>query len=182
MQTFLRLGKQQPVNLRAVFPGSFDPVTNGHLDVLTRAAKLFPKITVAVMHNAKKHGKNLFSIEERLSILRDATAHLPSVEVESFSGLLVDYMRIHKASVIVRGLRAVSDYEYELQIAHLNRQMYAQAETVFIMAATRWSYISSSMIRELASYGADTSEMVPLSAFQALKGKFSERQTDISET
>lgn len=169
------------MNPHAVFPGSFDPVTNGHLDVLTRAAKLFPKITVAVMHNAKKHGKNLFSIEERLAILRDATAHLPGVEVESFSGLLVDYMRIHKASVIVRGLRAVSDYEYELQIAHLNRQMYAQAETVFIMAATRWSYISSSMIRELASYGADTSEMVPVSAFHALKRKFLERQTDVSE-
>lgn len=164
--------------VHAVFPGSFDPVTNGHMDVLSRAAKLFPEVTLAVLFNAKKADKYLFSIEERVEILREAAAHLPNVKVDSFSGLLVDYMKTTGAGVIVRGLRAVSDYEYELQIAHLNRQMYPKAETVFIMAATRWSFVSSSMVRELASYGADIAKMVPPAAVEALYQKFAEQYAD----
>lgn len=155
----------------AVYPGSFDPVTNGHMDVLTRASKIFDTVTVTVMHNARKQGKHLFSLEERLDILRAATAHLPGVRVDGFSGLLVEYMRRNQNSVIVRGLRAVSDYEYELQIAHLNRQL-GDVETVFIMAATRWSFVSSSMVKEVASYGGDISKMVPGPSEAALKQKF----------
>ncbi|MBB6099476.1 pantetheine-phosphate adenylyltransferase [Deinobacterium chartae] len=161
--------------VKAVFPGSFDPITNGHLDVLRRATRLFPVVTIAVLHNARKQGKHLFTLEERLEMLSEITADMPGVRVESFGGLLVDYMRTSGSSVIVRGLRAVSDYEYELQIAHLNRQMYPQAETIFIMAATRWSYVSSSMVRELASYGADISKMVPEASARALYRKFAEQ-------
>ena len=159
--------------MNAVFPGSFDPITSGHMDVLTRAAKMFEHVTLTVMHNARKQGKHLFTLEERLEILRAATAHLPNVSVDSFSGLLVDYMRQQQKSIIVRGLRAVSDYEYELQIAHLNRQI-GDAETVFIMAATRWSFVSSSMVREIASYGGDVSEMVPRASADALRAKFAD--------
>ncbi|WP_339095149.1 pantetheine-phosphate adenylyltransferase [Deinococcus sp. VB343] len=159
--------------MKAVFPGSFDPITSGHMDVLTRASGIFEQVTVTVMHNARKQGKHLFPLEERLEILREATVHLPNVAVDSFSGLLVDYMRQQGRSIIVRGLRAVSDYEYELQIAHLNRQI-GDTETVFIMAATRWSFVSSSMVKEIASYGGDVSEMVPRASAQALRLKFAE--------
>ena len=159
--------------MKAVFPGSFDPITNGHMDVLTRASGIFDQVTVTVMHNARKQGKHLFPLEERLEILREATAHLPNVSVDSFGGLLVDYMRQQGRSIIVRGLRAVSDYEYELQIAHLNRQI-GDTETVFIMAATRWSFVSSSMVKEIASYGGDVSEMVPRASAHALRLKFAE--------
>lgn len=159
--------------MNAVFPGSFDPITSGHMDVLTRASRIFDHVTVTVMHNARKQGKHLFDLEERLDILREATAHLPNVAVDSFGGLLVDYMRQQQKSIIIRGLRAVSDYEYELQIAHLNRQI-GEVETVFIMAATRWSFVSSTMVREIASYGGDISEMVPRASAAALRRKFAE--------
>ncbi|THF86636.1 pantetheine-phosphate adenylyltransferase [Deinococcus sp. KSM4-11] len=156
--------------MNAVFPGSFDPITSGHMDVLTRAVKIFDHVTVTVMHNARKQGRHLFTLDERLTILREATAHFGNVSVDTFGGLLVDYMARQPDSVILRGLRAVSDYEYELQIAHLNRQI-GNAETVFIMAATRWSFVSSSMVREIASYGGDVSEMVPRASASALRRK-----------
>ncbi|GGK24810.1 phosphopantetheine adenylyltransferase [Deinococcus malanensis] len=159
--------------MNVVFPGSFDPITSGHMDVLTRASKMFDHVTMTVMHNARKQGRYLFTLEERLQILRDATAHLPNVSVDSFGGLLVDYMAQEQKGIIIRGLRAVSDYEYELQIAHLNRQI-GEVETVFIMAATRWSFVSSSMVREIASYGGDISEMVPRASASALKLKFAD--------
>lgn len=159
--------------MNAVFPGSFDPITSGHMDVLTRASRIFDQVTMTVMHNARKEGRHLFSLEERLQILRDATAHLPNVSVDSFSGLLVDYMAQQKKGIIIRGLRAVSDFEYELQIAHLNRQI-GEVETVFIMAATRWSFVSSSMVKEIASYGGDVSEMVPRVSAEALRLKYAE--------
>ena len=157
--------------MNAVFPGSFDPITNGHMDVLTRASKIFDHVTVTVMHNARKQGKHLFTLEERLDILRADTGHLGNVSVDSFGGLLVTYMQQQGQGVIVRGLRAVSDYEYELQIAHLNRQL-GEVETVFIMAATRWSYVSSSMAREIASYQGDIASMVPPASAAALQRKF----------
>lgn len=165
------------MTITAVFPGSFDPITSGHMDVLTRASRMFDHVTMTVMHNARKQGKHLFTLEERLDILRQATAHLPNVTVDSFSGLLVDYIAQLNAppykAVIIRGLRAVSDFEYELQIAHLNRQI-GEAETVFIMAATRWSFVSSSMVKEIASYGGDISEMVPRASADALRARFAE--------
>ncbi|ADV66664.1 pantetheine-phosphate adenylyltransferase [Deinococcus maricopensis] len=163
--------------MNAVFPGSFDPITNGHMDVLTRASRIFEHVTVTVMHNARKQGRHLFTLEERLDILREATAHLPNVSVDSFSGLLVDYMRQSNKGIIVRGLRAVSDYEYELQIAHLNRQL-GGVETVFIMAATRWSYVSSSMLREIASYQGDVTSMAPAATVSALRRKFAAEITN----
>ncbi|GAA5438405.1 pantetheine-phosphate adenylyltransferase [Deinococcus aquaticus] len=171
--------------MNAVFPGSFDPITSGHMDVLTRAAKIFDHVTLTVMHNARKQGRHLFTLEERMDILREATTHLPNVRVDTFGGLLVDYMaRQEPGSVILRGLRAVSDYEYELQIAHLNRQI-GDAETVFIMAATRWSFVSSSMVREIASYGGDVSEMVPRASAAALRRKhadvYAEREAEKEE-
>lgn len=159
--------------MNAVFPGSFDPITSGHMDVLTRAAKIFDHVTVTVMHNARKKGHYLFTLDERLEILRAATAHFGNVSIDSFGGLLVDYMAQQQKSIIVRGLRAVSDYEYELQIAHLNRQI-GDTETVFIMAATRWSFVSSSMVREIASYGGNVTEMVPRASADALKRIFAD--------
>ena len=159
--------------MNAVFPGSFDPITNGHMDVLTRASKIFDHVTVTVMHNARKQGRHLFTLEERLAILQADTAHLANVSVDSFGGLLVKYMGQQGKGIIMRGLRAVSGYEYELQIAHLNRQL-GEVETVFIMAATRWSYVSSSMAREIASYQGDISSMVPPASAAALRRKFAE--------
>ena len=157
--------------MNVVFSGSFDPITSGHMDVLTRASRMFEHVTVTVMHNARKQGRHLFTLEERLAILVEATAHLPNVSVDTFGGLLVDYMAQQGKGIIIRGLRAVSDYEYELQIAHLNRQI-GEVETIFIMAATRWSFVSSSMVREIASYGGDVSEMVPKASAKALREKF----------
>ena len=159
--------------MNAVFPGSFDPITSGHMDVLTRASRIFDQVTVTVMHNARKQGKHLFPLDDRLEIIRQATAHFGNVSVDSFGGLLVDYMAQQQKGIIIRGLRAVSDYEYELQIAHLNRQI-GEVETVFIMAATRWSFVSSTMVREIASYGGDISEMVPRASAAALRRKFAD--------
>lgn len=159
--------------MNAVFPGSFDPMTNGHMDVLSRASRIFDHVTLTVMHNARKKSKHLFTLEERMEILRGATQHLSNVDVDRFDGLLADYMTQKKEGIIVRGLRAVSDYEYELQIAHLNRQL-ANVETVFIMAATRWSYVSSSMAKEIASYGGEVGKMVPEASARALQMKFAE--------
>ena len=167
--------------MNAVFPGSFDPMTNGHLDVLQRASRMFASVTVTVMHNARKTGRHLFTLEERLDILRADTLHLPNVRVDSFDGLLVDYISQSESSVIVRGLRAVSDYEYELQIAHLNRDI-GGVETVFVMAATNWSYVSSTMVKEIASYGASVKNMVPPASAQDLEAKFAERYAERKAT
>ena len=150
--------------MHVVYPGSFDPLTNGHLDVIQRASRLFEKVTVAVLENPSKRGQYLFSAEERLAIIREATAHLANVEAATFSGLLVDFVRRV-------GLRAVSDYEYELQMAHLNRQLYPGLETLFILAATRYSFVSSTMVKEIARYGGDVSKLVPPATLRALKAK-----------
>jgi pantetheine-phosphate adenylyltransferase len=155
----------------AIYPGSFDPMTLGHLDIVTRAAKIFDHVTIAVLQNREKRGKNLFSLEERLAIIREATSHLPNVSAESFSGLTAEYARVKGVKVLVRGLRAVSDYEYELQVAHLNRNLNKSLETVFIMAATRYSYVSSTMAKEIALYGGDVSKLVPAASVKALKEK-----------
>ena len=142
----------------AVYPGSFDPPTLGHLDVVRRAAGLFDRVVVAVLVNPDKRG--LFTVPERLDFLRESTADLPGVTVDSFSGLLVDYCTDRGVGAIVKGLRAVSDFDYELQMAHMNRSLTG-VETVFLPAATGFSFVSSSLVKQVASYGGDITPYVP---------------------
>jgi pantetheine-phosphate adenylyltransferase len=156
----------------AVCPGSFDPVTYGHLDIIARGAKIFDKVIVAVLINAKKN--SLFSVEERVELLRKATADLPNVEVDSFNGLLIDYMRKRQAKVVIRGLRAVSDFEYEMQVASINKKLEDEVETFFMMTINQYSFLSSSIVKEVAKYKASVSDLVPPVVEQALRQKFAE--------
>ena len=145
---------------RAVYPGSFDPVTYGHLDVIRRAAEMFDELIVSVLNNKEK--MPLFSVEERVKILAKATADIPNVKVDSFSGLLVDYAREKKIHVAVRGLRAITDFEYELQISQTNRLLSKEPlDTVFLTTSLEYAYLSSSGVREIASFGGDISMCVP---------------------
>jgi len=143
----------------AIFPGSFDPVTNGHVDIILRSAHLFERILVAVLVNPEKKG--LFSPPERIEIIREVFREYPNVEVDSFDGLLVDYARRRRASAIIRGIRAVSDYEYEFQMALMNRHLEPSLETVFMMPAEQYTYLSSRLIKEVFSLGADVRGLVP---------------------
>ena len=149
--------KQQTV---AIYPGSFDPVTNGHLDLIERASELFGRLVVAILLNPEKDGP-FFPVPERVEMLKEVVGHLPNVEVDTFKGLLVDYARRKDARVIVRGIRAVSDYEYELQMALMNRQLAPDLETVFMLPAQAYSYLSSRLVREVASLGGSIKELVP---------------------
>lgn len=151
----------------AVYPGSFDPVTLGHLDIAERAAKIFDKVIIAVMVNP--HKNPLFTVEERLDLIREAVRHIPNIEVDSFPGLLVHYLREKGAQVIVKGLRAVSDFESELSMAHINWKMYPDAETFFIPTNSKYSYISSSLVKEIARHGGVISDFVPPHVERALK-------------
>ncbi len=144
---------------RAIYPGSFDPVTNGHVDIILRSSKIVDRLIVGVLNNSAK--KSLFSVEERVSMLKELTKDLPNVEVTSFDGLLVDYMREIDASIIVRGLRAVTDFEYELQIAQTNHIENSDIETIFLTTNLQYSYLSSTIVKEFASYGGDISKFVP---------------------
>ena len=144
---------------RAIYPGSFDPVTNGHVDIILRSSKIVDRLIVGVLNNSAK--KSLFSVEERVSMLKELTKDLPNVEVTSFDGLLVDYMREIDASIIVRGLRAVTDFEYELQIAQTNHIENTDIETIFLTTNLQYSYLSSTIVKEFASYGGDISKFVP---------------------
>lgn len=143
----------------AVYPGSFDPVTNGHLDIISRASKLFDKLIVGVLYNPNKH--SLFTFEERVNILKDCVGNLDNVEVDSFSGLLIDYCKEKNISSIIRGLRAVSDFEYELQMAQMNRQLDPEVETVILTTSTQYSFLSSSLVKEVARFKGDVSNLVP---------------------
>ncbi|WP_446000157.1 pantetheine-phosphate adenylyltransferase [Listeria monocytogenes] len=154
----------------AVIPGTFDPITNGHLDIIERAAKIFDVLYVSVLNNSSK--KPLFTIEKRMEMIRQVTAHLPNVQVESASGLTVDYAATRGATAIVRGLRAVSDFEYEMQIASMNRTLNAEIETFFIMTNTKYSFLSSSMVKEVAQYQGDISELVPEIVNEQVQAKF----------
>lgn len=146
------------MTLTALCPGTFDPVTNGHLDIVRRAAGLFDRVVIAVVENPSK--EPLFENTERVDMLREAVADLANVEVDSFSGLLVDYARNRGIPVIVKGLRAVTDFDYELQMAQMNRQL-AEVETCFVPTSPKWSYLSSSLVKEVARFGGDVSSMVP---------------------
>lgn len=155
----------------AVYPGSFDPLHNGHVDIIRRAAGIYGGLTVAVLHNPEKAG-GLFTTEERLELIREVVEGIEGVSVDSFDGLLADYTREIGAKIIVKGLRAISDFEYELQMAHLNRQLNPKVETTFIMTATRWSYVSSSRVKEIARFGADVSKLVPRATLRRLNERF----------
>ena len=143
----------------AVYPGSFDPATNGHIDIIKRSGALFDKVIVAVLINPNK--SPLFSVEERVDILRRTCGDIKNVEIDSFSGLLIDYCKSKNANVIVKGLRAVSDFEYELQMAHMNKKLNQEIETVFIMTSSRYSYLSSSLVKEVAQFGGCIRGLVP---------------------
>ena len=154
----------------AVYPGSFDPLTLGHVDVVHRAARLFDRLILAVAVSARKD--TLFSIKERMAMARSLAATMPNVEAVKFNGLLVDYVRQIGARVIIRGLRAFSDFEYEFQMALTNRKMAPDVEVLFMMPRESYSYISSSVVREIAALGGDTSKFVPSFVYAALKQKF----------
>jgi pantetheine-phosphate adenylyltransferase len=154
----------------AVYPGSFDPVTNGHLDLIERSSKIFSRLFVAVLRNQDKDP--MFEIEERLEMLRQTTSAWPNVEVDSFHGLLADYARRKEARVILRGIRAVSDYEYELQMALMNRKLAPQVETVFMLPAEAYSFLSSRLVREVARLGGSLRGLVPPPVEERLKNKF----------
>ncbi|AYA75305.1 pantetheine-phosphate adenylyltransferase [Bacillus sp. Y1] len=153
----------------AVCPGSFDPITYGHLDIITRGAKVFDEVFVVVLSNSSK--KPLFSVEERTEMIQEVTKHLPNVKVDSFQGLLVDYASSVGASAIIRGLRAVSDFEYEMQITSMNRVLNDQIETFFIMTNSQYSFLSSSIVKEVAKYKGNISELVPPLVEKALLEK-----------
>jgi len=155
----------------AVVPGSFDPVTLGHLDIIKRGASVFDEIHVVVLNNSSK--QPLFTVEERMELIREVTATLPNVRVDSFSGLLVEYAKSVNAHAIIRGLRAVSDFEYEMQITSMNRVLDEKIETFFIMTNNQYSFLSSSIVKEVAKYGGKISELVPKQVEAALKMKFS---------
>ncbi len=154
----------------AIYPGSFDPPTNGHLDVIQRGARIFDELVVAILRNSEK--APLFSLEERLEMLRECTSQFPNVCVESFAGLLVDYARERGAQAVLRGIRAVSDYEYELQMAWMNRKLDPTLETVFMMPAGAYSYLSSRLVREIASLGGTLGGLVPASVESRLRERF----------
>lgn len=155
---------------KALTPGTFDPITNGHLDVITRAAQLMDHITVAVAASPKKNP--LFTLDERVQLVREATAHLENVDVAPFTGLLVDFAHAQGVDVVVKGLRAITDFEYEFQMTALNYQLSEQLETVFIMSPPEYMYLSSSIVREIASLHGDIDKFVPPCVAKALRRKF----------
>lgn len=156
---------------RAVVPGTFDPITFGHLDIIKRGAKVFEEIYVTVLNNSSKHP--LFTVNERMDLIREVTKEIPNVKVDQFSGLLVDYVKSVNAHAIIRGLRAVSDFEYEMQITSMNRLLDNDIETFFIMTNTKYSFLSSSIVKEIAKYQAEISQLVPPVVENALRQKFS---------
>ena len=153
----------------AIYPGSFDPMTYGHLDIIERSSKMVDKLYVSVLINSAKNP--LFSIDERVSMITEMTSHLPNVEITAFDGLLVDYAKKMNASIIVRGLRAVTDFEYELQIAQTNRIVNPQVDTIFLTTSLEYSYLSSTIVKEVASYAGDISRFVPEPIAEAVYSK-----------
>ena len=150
-----------PDNRIAVCPGSYDPITNGHIDVISRASVMFDELIVAVVNASVRKSTRLFDVEERVGFIEAATGHLPNVRVDTFDVLIVDYARTVGAKAIVKGLRAISDFEYELEMNQLNRHLAADVESVYLMASPQYSFLSSSGVKEIATFGGDVSALVP---------------------
>jgi pantetheine-phosphate adenylyltransferase len=153
----------------AVYPGSFDPITNGHLDIIKRSGRIFDRVIVAILENEGK--QPLFQVSERIDLLREATRDVPNVEILSFSGLLVDFMKHVEATVVIRGIRAVSDYEYELQMALMNRQLAPDTETIFMIPAVEYTFVSSRLVKEVFRLGGDITRLVPPIVLEKLRAK-----------
>lgn len=156
----------------AMYPGSFDPVTNGHLDIIKRSSRMFDKVIVAVLVNSAK--TPLFTVEERVAMLRESCKNIPNVEIDSFNGLTVTFAKQKGATVMVRGLRAVTDFENEIQLAHTNFAMMPEIETVFLATAIKWSYLSSTIVKEAAYYGSDISKFVTPNVEKAVNEKYAQ--------
>ncbi|MBD7914104.1 pantetheine-phosphate adenylyltransferase [Clostridium sp. Sa3CUN1] len=154
----------------AIYPGSFDPITNGHLDIITRGAKIYDKLIVAVLVNVDKNC--LFSIEERVELIKRVTKDIKNVEVLSFDGLLVDFAKLHNSKVILKGLRTMSDFEYEFQMALMNSKLDSEIETVFMMTSSAYSYVSSSSVKQVAKFGGNINGLVPDELILEVKKKF----------
>jgi pantetheine-phosphate adenylyltransferase len=152
----------------AVCPGSYDPVTNGHLDIITRASKIFDKVIVGVVGQGIRKSKSMFDADERLKFIADATAHLENVEVEIFTNLVVDFARERGAAVILKGIRAISDFEYELEMNQLNRKLAPEIESVYVFSSSEYSFLSSTGVKEMATFGGDVSDLVPAEVARAL--------------
>lgn len=157
----------------AVCPGSFDPITYGHLDIITRGAKVFDQVYVSILNNSSK--KPLFTVAERVELIKEVTKDIPNVKVDSFQGLLVDYAKNIGANAIIRGLRAVSDFEYEMQLTSMNRFLNNEIETFYIMTNNQYSFLSSSIVKEVAQYRGNISELVPPKVEEALRAKFANK-------
>ncbi len=155
---------------RAVYPGSFDPVTNGHIDIINRAAELVDELIVAVVHNPNK--SPLFTIEERKEMILESLGRRPGVRAEAFTGLLVDFLKQQQANLIVKGLRAISDFEFEFQMAMLNRNLNPKIDTIFLMTSVEYAFLSSSSVREIASLGGEVRDFVPSYVLEKLRGRF----------
>lgn len=157
------------MTVKALYPGTFDPPTNGHVDIIQRGSKLFSHLTVAILHNADKNP--MFSIEERVEMLREVTAGIPNVAVATFDGLMVDFARQLGVTAVLRGIRAISDYEYEFQMALMNRRLAPEVETVFLQPAGRYSFLSSRMLKEVASLDGDVTGLVPPNVLKRLRSR-----------
>ncbi|HHT3906236.1 pantetheine-phosphate adenylyltransferase [Klebsiella pneumoniae] len=157
------------MSTKAIYPGTFDPITNGHIDIVTRAASMFDKVVLAIAASPSK--KPMFSLDERIALAEQATAHLVNVEVIGFSDLMANFARAQQANILIRGLRAVADFEYEMQLAHMNRHLMPPLESVFLMPCKEWSFISSSLVKEVARHQGDVSHFLPANVHQALLNK-----------
>ena len=157
------------MSTKAIYPGTFDPITNGHIDIVTRAASMFDKVVLAIAASPSK--KPMFSLDERIALAEQATAHLVNVEVIGFSDLMANFARAQQANILIRGLRAVADFEYEMQLAHMNRHLKPTLESVFLMPCKEWSFISSSLVKEVARHQGDVSHFLPANVHQALLNK-----------
>ena len=156
----------------AVYPGSFDPVTNGHIDILERTSRIFDSIVVAVVHNVTKQA--LFTLEERVELIKESTKHLDNIEVECFNGLLADFIKAREATVIIRGLRSMTDFEYESHMSMMNKKLFPEIDTIFIVSDSKYTFVSSSGIKEAAMLGGDVSSMVPSTVEKGLQEKLSQ--------
>ena len=159
---------------KAIYPGSFDPVTLGHLDIIERTSKMFDRVIIGVLNNKSK--SPLFSVEERVNMLKEVTSSLPNVEVQSFEGLLIDFVRKNDARVIVRGLRAITDFEYELQMAQTNRVLARDVDTMFLTTSLEYAYLSSTTVKEAAYFGADISKFAPEYVVEKVREKFAQKE------